>query len=110
MTKLNIKKGDQVLVIAGKDRGTRSKVLRVDSKKETAIVEQVNLMKKHTKPNPQKQVQGGVLETEAPIRLSNLMVICPETGKPTRVGRKTIERGGTKKSVRVAKVSGATLD
>ena len=110
MKKLKIKKGDEVLVVAGKDRGTRAKVLRVDHAKETAIVEQVNLMKKHTRPNPQRQVKGGILETEAPIRLSNLMVICPETGKPTRVGRKQIERGGKKKIVRVAKVSGATLD
>lgn len=110
MKKLKIKKGDEVQVIAGKDRGTRAKVLRVDHKNETAIVEQVNLMKKHTRPNPQRQVQGGILETEAPIRLSNLMVVCPETGKPTRVGRKQVERGGKKKMVRVAKASGATLD
>ena len=110
MKKLKIKKGDEVQVIAGKDRGTRAKVLKVDQKKETAIVEQVNLMKKHTRPNPQRQVQGGILETEAPNRLSNLMVVCPETGKLTRVGRKQVERGGKKKMVRVAKVSGATLD
>jgi large subunit ribosomal protein L24 len=63
-------------------------------------------MKKHTRPNPQKQVQGGILETEAPIQLSNLMLIDPETDKPSRVGFKRLEDGRT---VRVAKVSGATL-
>ena len=110
MSKLKIKKGDQVLVIAGRDRGTRAKVLRVDHGAGKAIVEQVNLVKKHTRPNPQKQIQGGILEKEAPIELSNLMVICPETDKPTRVGRKVLEGQDGKKIVRVAKVSGATLD
>jgi large subunit ribosomal protein L24 len=106
MSKQKIKKGDTVLVIAGKDRGTRAKVLRVLPKRGRAIVERVNLMKKHTRPNPQKQVQGGILETEAPIQLSNLMLIDPETDKPSRVGFKRLEDGRT---VRVAKVSGATL-
>lgn len=111
MAKLKIKKGDLVKVIAGKDRGTEAKVLRVDQKAQKAIVEQVNLVKKHTRPNPQRQVQGGILEREALIELSNLMVICPETKKPTRVGRKVRELdGGKKKIVRVAKVSGASLD
>jgi large subunit ribosomal protein L24 len=106
MAKQKIKKGDTVLVISGKDRGTRAKVLRVLPKRGRAIVERVNLMKKHTRPNPQKQVQGGILETEAPIQLSNLMLIDPETDKPSRVGFKRLEDGRT---VRVAKVSGATL-
>lgn len=106
MAKQKIKKGDTVLVIAGKDRGTRAKVLRVLPKSGKAIVERVNLMKKHTRPNPQRQVQGGILETEAPIQLSNLMLIDPESGKPSRVGFKRLEDGRT---VRVAKVSGATL-
>lgn len=110
MAKLKIKKGDLVKVIAGKDRGTEAKVLRVDQKSGKAIVEQVNMVKKHTRPNPQRQVQGGILEREALIQLSNLMLICPETGKPTRVGREVKESGGKKKIVRVAKVSGATLD
>ena len=107
MAKQKIKKGDQVLVIAGKDRGTQGRVLRVDTQKGTAVVEQVNMMKKHERPNPQKNVQGGILEREAPIRISNLKLIDPESGKPTRVGRKRLENG---KGVRVAKVSGATLN
>lgn len=101
-----IKKNDQVLVIAGRDRGTRAKVLRVLPREGKAIVERVNMIKKHTRPNPQKQIQGGILEREAPIQLSNLMVICPDTGKPTRVGKKRLEDGTV---VRVAKVSGVEL-
>lgn len=107
MAKQKIKKDDQVLVIAGKDRGLRGRVLRVDANKGTAVVEQVNMMKKHERPNPQRQIQGGILEREAPIRLSNLMLIDPESGKPTRVGRKRLDNG---KGVRVAKVSGSTFD
>lgn len=106
MAKQKIKKGDEVLVIAGKDRGVRSKVLRVLAKEGKAIVERVNMVKKHERPNPQKQVQGGILEKEAPIELSNLMLIDPESGEPTRVGFKRLDDGRT---VRVAKVSGATL-
>ncbi len=106
MNKLKIKKNDQVLVIRGKDKGARSKVLRVFPAAETAIVEHVNMMKRHTRPNPQKNIQGGVLEKEAPIHVSKLKLICPESGKPTRVGRKRLEDGSV---ARVAKVSGATL-
>jgi large subunit ribosomal protein L24 len=106
MKKVKIKKNDEVLVIRGKDKGARGKVLRVFPSTGTAIVERINMMKRHTRPNPQKNVQGGVLEKEAPIRLSNLKLICPESGKPTRVGRKRLDDGS---AARVAKVSGATL-
>lgn len=104
--KAHIKKNDQVLVIAGKDRGARGKVLRVLPQEGRAIVERVNMVKHHTRPNPQKGIQGGVIEREAPIHLSNLMLICPETGNPTRIGRTRLEDG---KGARVAKVSGAVL-
>ena len=107
MSKPKIKRNDQVLVIAGKDRGARGRVLRVLPTEGKAIVERVNLVKRHTKGNPQRQVQGGILEKEAPIDISNLMLICPETGKPTRVGRKHLEDGS---AVRVAKRSGATFN
>jgi large subunit ribosomal protein L24 len=106
MNKLKIKRNDEVLVIRGKDKGARGKVLRVFPKDGTAIVERINMMKRHTRPNPQKNVQGGVLEKEAPIRISNLQVICPESGKPTRIARKRLEDGS---GARVAKASGATL-
>ena len=107
--KLKIKKGDQVVVIAGKNRGTKGRVLRMLPAEGKAIVEGVNMIKRHTKPNPQRQVKGGVVEREAPIAVSKLMVVDPDSGKPTRVGWKRIEQGGKRKSVRVAKVSGKEL-
>jgi large subunit ribosomal protein L24 len=84
--KPHVKKGDTVLVTAGKDRGKQGKVLRVNPDKHTAVVERVNHLKKHTRPNPQKNIQGGILERESPIRMSNLQVICPSCGEPTRTG------------------------
>jgi large subunit ribosomal protein L24 len=91
--KLNVKKNDQVLVLAGKDKGARGRVLRVLTSDGKAIVERINMIKRHTRPNPQKGIQGGVLEREAPIQISNLMVICPECGEPSRLGRKRLEDG-----------------
>jgi large subunit ribosomal protein L24 len=105
-TKLNIKKNDQVLVTTGKDRGARGRVLRVLASEGRAIVERVNMMKRHTRPNPNKGVQGGILEREAPIHVSNLKVICPECGKPSRLGRKRLEDG---RGVRVCKNCGGTF-
>ena len=107
MPKVKIKKNDQVLVLSGRDEGATGKVLRVQPADRTAIVERINLVKKHTRPNPQRQVQGGVLEREAPIRLSKLMVVCPECGKPSRMGRKRLDDG---RGVRVCKKCGATLN
>jgi len=107
MQKIKIKKNDQVLVLAGRDKGVRAKVLRVQPEAGTALVERVNLVKKHTKPNPQRQIQGGVLEREAPIRLSNLMVVCPECGEPSRMGRKRLDDD---RGVRICKNCGATVN
>lgn len=107
VAKPKIKRNDQVVVIAGRDQDVRGKVLRVFPATGTAIVEGVNMVKKHTRPNPQRQVQGGVLEREAPIQMSNLKVIDPESGNPTRVGRRRLEDG---RGVRFSKVSGAMLD
>src|SRR5438128_12381066 len=84
--KPHVKKGDTVLVLAGRDRGKQAKVLRVNQSRGTAVVERVNMLKKHTRPNPQKNIQGGILERESPIRLSNLQVICPSCNQPTRTG------------------------
>jgi large subunit ribosomal protein L24 len=106
MTKVKIKKNDQVLVIGGKDRGAKGKVLRVYPTDGTAIVERINMIKRHTRPNPSKQVQGGVLEREAPIRLSNLMVVCPDCDRPVRLGRRRLDDGS---GARVCKHCGATL-
>lgn len=107
MVKFKIKKGDEVLVIAGKDAGKKGKVLRVDRKKARVVVEGLNMVKKHTRPNPRAGVQGGIVEREAPIHISNVMVISPDSGKPTRVGIKVLEDG---RRVRYAKVDGAILD
>src|ERR1044072_7982961 len=82
----HVKKGDTVVVLSGKDRGKQGKVLRVNPVKGTALVERVNFLKKHTRPNPQRNIQGGILEREAPIKLSNLQVICPSCNQPTRTG------------------------
>lgn len=99
--KLHIKKGDQVTVIAGDSKGQQGKVLKVVAEKQTAIVEGVNMVSKHTKPNT-KNTKGGILKKEAPIHISNLMVN-DNSGKPTRVGRKLDEKSG--KLVRYSKKS-----
>ncbi|HEV2854501.1 MAG TPA: 50S ribosomal protein L24 [Thermoanaerobaculia bacterium] len=106
MQKVNVKKNDQVLVTTGKDRGARGRVLRVLASEGKAIVERVNMIKRHTRPNPNKGIQGGILEREAPIQISNLKVICPECGKPSRMGRNRLEDG---RGVRVCKNCGATV-
>ncbi len=106
MQKVHIKKNDNVLVTSGKDRGARGRVLRVLANDGKAIVERVNMIKRHTRPNPNKGVQGGILEREAPIQISNLMVICPECKEPSRLGRKRLEDG---RGVRVCKNCGGTF-
>ena len=105
MSKLHIKKGDMVYVNAGDNRGAQGKVLSVDAAKQRAVVEGVNICKKATKPNAQNP-QGGLLEQEAPIHISNLQPIDPKSGKPTRVGRKANDKG---KLVRYAKKSGEEI-
>ena len=104
--KVNVKKTDRVKVLSGKDRGSEGRVLRVMPGTGRAIVEGINFVKRHTRANPQKQVKGGILEKEAAIRLENLMVICPDCGKPSRLGRKRLEDGT---GVRYCKNCNATL-
>ena len=103
--KLHVKKGDLVKVIAGDSRGQEGKILSIDRAKTRAFVEGINLVSKHTKPNA-KAPQGGILKKEGPIHISNLMVIDPATGKPTRVGRKLNDKN---KLVRYAKKSGEEI-
>ena len=91
--KSHLKKGDTVVVLSGKDRGKQGKVLRVLAGKGTAIVERVNFLKKHTRPNPQKNIKGGILERESPIRLDKLQVVCPSCGEPARLGSNRGEEG-----------------
>ena len=107
MGKMKIKKNDQVLVISGKDKGVVGRVLKTLPEKQRAIVEGVNMIKRHTRPNPQKQVQGGVVDREAAIHISNLKVLEPESKKPTRIGRR-LRADGT--SERYSKKSGVALD
>ena len=107
----HVRKGDEVAVISGKYKGKRGRVLSVITEKSRAIVEGVNMMKKHARANPRLGVKGGILEREAPIHTSKLMQLDPQTGKPTRVGHKLLAGAvGAKRKVRVARRSGAELD
>ena len=104
---MKIKKGDNVEVKSGKDAGKKGRVLRVDRDRDRGVVEGVNMIKRHTRPNPQKKIQGGIVEREAAIHVSNVMVVSPDSGRPTRVGYKILDDG---RKVRVSKVDGAILD
>ncbi|MCD6354331.1 MAG: 50S ribosomal protein L24 [Prolixibacteraceae bacterium] len=103
--KLHIKKGDTVVVITGNDKGQKGRVLEVIRKTDRAIVEGVNMIKKHTKPNAESP-QGGIIEKEAPVHVSNLMLVDPKTGEATRVSRRVNDKG---KIVRVSKKSGEEI-
>lgn len=100
-----IKKGDQVVVNAGKDKGKQGEVVRVDG--DRVVVANVNIVKRHTKPNPQAGVAGGVVEREASIHISNVNVLNPASGKGERVGFKVLEDG---RKLRVFRSSGEALD
>ena len=100
-----IKKGDQVVVTAGKDKGKRGDVVRVDGEK--VVVSNVNIIKRHTKPNPQAGQAGGVIEREAPIHISNVMLFNPASGKGERIGSKVLEDG---RKIRVFRSSGESVD
>ena len=104
---LHVKKDDQVVVLAGKDVGKEGRVLRVFPRRQRAVVENINFLKRHTRPNPQRGVKGGVVEREASIHVSNLKVICRECQRPTRVGFQTLSDGG---KIRVCKRCGGTID
>ena len=89
----HIRKGDTVVVLSGKDRGKKGRVLRVVPSKGTAIVERVNFTKKHTRPNPGKNVKGGILERESPIHVAKLQVVCPSCNEAARLGSHRNEAG-----------------
>jgi len=103
--KLHIKKGDTVMVITGNNKGTKGRVLEVIRKTDRAIVEGVNLIKKHTKPNAETP-QGGIVEKEAPVHISNLMLVDPKSGEATRISRRVDDKG---KIVRISKKSGEEI-
>ena len=102
-----IRKNDNVLVIGGKDRGKRGRVLKVLPHKNRLIVEGVNMIKRHTRPNPGKNVQGGIVEREASLHISNVLLVCPACNKHARIGHNTLP-DGTK--ARVCRRCGTTLE
>jgi len=104
--KLHIKKNDKVIVIAGKEKGKIGTVLKVIPQNERAVVEKLNIVKRHTRPGG-KSAQGGIIEKEAPIHISNLMLVCGKCAEAARVGKKVLEDGS---KVRFCKKCGEILD
>jgi large subunit ribosomal protein L24 len=104
--KLHIKKNDKVIVIAGKEKGKIGTVLKVITQNERAVVEKLNIVKRHTRPGG-KSAQGGIIEKEAPIHISNLMLVCGKCAEAARVGKKVLEDGS---KVRLCKKCGEILD
>ena len=103
---MNIHKEDTVLILSGKDSGKKGRIIRVFPERNKALVEKVNMVKRHTRPN-QQLPQGGILEKEAPIHISNLQVICPKCGKATRISKKVLTNG---QKARTCKKCGEILD
>jgi large subunit ribosomal protein L24 len=106
MKNARLRKNDTVIIIAGKDRGRQGKILKILPAKSRVIVERVNMIKRHTKPNPSKNIAGGISEKEAPIHISNVMLVDPDQNTRTRIGRRR-DADGTPE--RFAKKSGAAL-
>jgi len=105
--KIRIKKNDLVEVIAGRDAGKRGKVLVVLPAKNRVLVQGVNFVKRHTRPNPQKNIKGGIAERESPIHVSNVMIVSPDDDKRTRIGSKLLPDG---RKARTSRRSGEVLD
>ncbi|MCY0879410.1 MAG: 50S ribosomal protein L24 [Firmicutes bacterium] len=103
---MHVKRGDTVRVINGRDRGKEGQIIRAIPKENRVVVEKVNLVKRHQRPTPEFP-EGGIITKEAPIHVSNVMIVCKSCKKPTRIGHKFLEDG---KKVRVCKKCGATLD
>ena len=104
---MHVKKNDTVEVSAGKDKGKRGRVPSVDPDRNRAVVEGVGYVKRHTKPNPQKNIKGGIVERESSVHASNLMIVCGECGKAARVGKKFLEDGSR---VRICRKCSGILD
>src|SRR5277367_4076037 len=104
---ISIRKGDNVRVIAGKDSGKSGRVLSINPRKNTVIVEHANIIKRHTRANPAKNIKGGIVEKEAPLNVSKVQIVCTTCGKNSRIGHSTLA-DGTK--VRSCKRCGTTLD
>ena len=102
-----IRKNDTVLVTTGKDRGKKGRVIRIVAEKNRLIVEGVNLIKRHTRPNPTKNIKGGVVQREAALHASNVQLVCPECGAQTRIGHKVLEDG---RKVRICRKCEGVVD
>ena len=102
-----IRKNDNVVVTTGKDRGKKGRVIKVVTEKNRLIVEGVNLIKRHTRPNPAKNVKGGIVSREASLHASNVQLVCPECGKATRLGRKILGDG---RKVRICRKCEGVVD
>ena len=100
-----IKKNDKVIILSGKEQGKIGNVLKVDSEKERVIVEKINVVKRHSKPSA-SNAQGGIIEKESPIHISNLMIICNKCAEPTRIGKRILDDGS---KVRVCKKCGEVI-
>ena len=105
--RFKVKKNDQVVVISGRDKGKRGRVIEVLTKKGKVMVEGIGMIKKHVRPNRQRGIAGGVVERESPIDISNVMVLEAGTRKPTRIGYQVLQDG---RKVRVARKSGAVIE
>jgi large subunit ribosomal protein L24 len=109
--RIDIKKNDTVKVISGRDKGKSGRVLAVNRENGRVLVEHVMMVKRHTRPNPAKQIKGGIAERESPIAVSNLQVVCPGCNKPTRIGHHVdVVAGGKTRRTRVCRKCGQTLD
>src|SRR6476661_3540629 len=108
--KIRLKKNDVVKVITGRDKGKQGRVIEIDRRTGKIVVEHVMMMKRHTKPNPGKQIKGGIAERESPIHVSNVMILCPQCG-PVRIAHhmETLPGGKVRRS-RVCRKCGQTLD
>ena len=104
---ISLRKGDQVKVMKGRDAGRTGRVLAVNPRKNTVIVEHANVIKRHTRPNPSKNIKGGIVEKEAGINVSNVMIVCSSCGKHTRIGHNRLSDGTR---TRVCKRCGSALD
>ena len=107
--KIQLRKNDQVKVIAGRDRGKTGRVLSVDKTTGRVVVEHVNMVKRHTRKNPAKQIAGGIAEKEAAIAVSNVMILCPKCG-PVRIGHHIAEAAGRTRRARICRKCGQVLD
>src|SRR5574340_1596608 len=104
---INVRKGDNVRVMSGRDAGKTGRILSINPRKNTVIVEHANIIKRHTRPNPNKNIKGGIVEKEGPINVSNVMVVCSNCGKHARIGHNVLPDGS---KVRSCKRCGTTLD